>query len=434
MAEKHNRLNVLVVGAGGREHALVWKLRQSRRVDRLFCAPGNPGMANLAKCVNIKAENIRGLTDFALRNKINLTVVGPELPLAYGIVDEFQKRKLPVFGPDRKAAQVESSKVFAKEFMQKYHIPTAPFRVYSNMADAMGFCKTCEFPIVIKADGLAAGKGVVIAHDREEAWQAIENIIDKKIFGPAGARIVIEACLTGPEVSLMAITDGKTILPLLPSQDHKRALDGDKGPNTGGMGAYCPAPFLTPELLAEAQEHVLDPTITGLRAEGITYRGILYAGLMLTSGGLKVLEFNCRFGDPETQVVLPMMKSDLAELCLAVAEKKLGNFGPIEWRGGAAACVVMASRGYPGKYTAGQRINGLQNGWPANMFVFHSGTKREGNTWLTSGGRVLCAMGVDNDLKTALDRAYSLVGKIRFDGAYFRRDIGARALQHNGSA
>jgi phosphoribosylamine--glycine ligase len=432
MADKQGRLNVLVIGSGGREHTLVWKLKQSRRIERLFCAPGNPGMVPMAKCINIKAENVRGLADFAMRNRIHLTVVGPEQPLAYGIVDEFQKRKLPIFGPDRKAAQLESSKVFSKQFMQKHHIPTAPFKVYSSMAEAIGFCKTVEYPIVVKADGLAAGKGVIIAQNFEEAAQAIENIIDKKMFGPAGARIVIEACLSGPEVSLMAITDGKTIIPLLPSQDHKRAYDGDQGPNTGGMGAYCPAPFLTPELLAEAQEHILDPTIAGLRSEGITYRGILYAGLMLTSGGLKVLEFNCRFGDPETQVVLPMMKTDLVDLCLAVVEKRLGNMGPIEWRKGAAACVVMASKGYPGKYTMGQRINGLQNGWPSNMYVFHSGTRHEGNNWFTAGGRVLCAMATDNDLKSALDRAYNLVGKIRFDGASYRKDIGARALKNDG--
>jgi phosphoribosylamine--glycine ligase len=433
MAEKQNRIHVLVVGGGGREHAIVWKLKQSRRIDRIFCAPGNSGISALAKCVDIKAENVRGLVDFAQRNKIGLTIVGPEQPLGYGIVDEFQRRRLPIFGPERKAAQVETSKVFSKLFMQKYHIPTAPFKVFSNMAEAIGFCKTCEYPIVIKADGLAAGKGVIIVKNLEEAAQAIESIIDKKIFGPAGERIVVEVCLTGPEVSLMAITDGKTILPLLPSQDHKRAFDGDQGPNTGGMGAYCPSPFLSPELLAEAQEHILEPTVNGLRSEGITYRGILYAGLMLTAGGLKVLEYNCRFGDPETQVVLPMMKSDLLELCMAVVDKRLGGFGHIEWRKGAAACVVMASRGYPGKYSTGQRINGLQAGWPPNMHVFHAGTRREGNNWMTSGGRVLCAMAAENDLKTALDKAYGLVGKIRFDGAFYRKDIGASALRTNGS-
>ncbi len=432
MADKQSRINVLVVGGGGREHAIVWKLKQSRRLDRLFCAPGNPGIGTIAKCVNVKAENVRGMVDFAQRNKIGLTIVGPEQPLAYGIVDEFQKRRLPIFGPERKAAQVETSKVFSKVFMQKYHIPTAPFKVFTNMAEAYGFCKTCEYPIVIKADGLAAGKGVIIVKSLAEAGVAIENIIDKKIFGPAGAKIVIEACLTGPEVSLMAITDGKTILPLLPSQDHKRAYDGDQGPNTGGMGAYCPAPFLTPELLEEAQEHILNPTINGLRSEGITYRGILYAGLMLTSSGLKVLEYNCRFGDPETQVVLPMMKSDLLELCMAVVDKRLGGYGKIDWRTGAAACVVMASKGYPGKYATGQRITGLQNGYPANMHVFHAGTRREGNNWTTTGGRVLAAMASEQDLKTALDKAYGLVGRIRFDGAFFRKDIGAKALSNNG--
>lgn len=422
-------MNILVIGSGGREHALIWKLRQCKKVDKVFCAPGNGGISQLAKCVNIKLESNRALAEFAQRNKVDLTVVGPEQPLAQGVVDEFQKRKLKIFGPDKKAAQLEASKIRAKEFMQKYHVPTAPFRTFQMAAEAIGFCKSVEFPVVIKADGLAAGKGVTVARTFEEAVATIEAMMLKRVYGKAGDRILIESFLTGQEVSIMAVTDGKTIVPLLPSQDHKQALEGDKGPNTGGMGAYCPTDFVTPDILEQVEEHILNPTIAGLRSEEINYTGVLYAGLMLTENGPKVLEFNCRFGDPETQAVLPMLKSDLLELMIAVVDKKLGNFGKLDWRKGSSACVIMASKGYPGHYNSGQQISGLQNNRDGGVHVFHSGTRRDGNNWFTAGGRVLGIVGLDNDLKTALDRSYAAVKKIKFDGAQYRRDIGFRVLK-----
>lgn len=421
-------LRVLVVGSGAREHALVWKLKQSKRVERIFCAPGNSGINLLAKGVNAKAENLRGLSEFAFRNKIHLTVVGPEKPLAQGITDEFRRRKLRIFGPDRKGAQLESSKIFAKEFMKRYHIPTAPFRSFASAAEAIGFCKSVEYPVVIKADGLAAGKGVIIARDFSEATGAVVDMIERKLFGAAGNRIIVEAALTGVEVSLMAITDGNVILPLLPSQDHKRVFDDDRGPNTGGMGAYCPTPFLSPGALERIQEHILEPTLFGLKKESISYQGIIYAGLMLTEFGPKVLEYNCRFGDPETQVVLPLLKSDLAELLLAASEKRLSQLGALEWKEGAAATVVMASRGYPGKYPSGIRINGLPAQLPGNAMIFHAGTKREGNLWTTTGGRVLSVMAADATLDGAIQKSYELVRRIRFDGAQFRKDIGKKGL------
>lgn len=422
-------MNILVIGSGGREHALVWKLKQSKKVQRVYCAPGNGGMSKIAKCVNIRADKVKALAEFASSHKIGLTVVGPEQPLAQGIADEFQKRKLKVFGPNMKAARLESSKVFAKELMQKYHIPTAPFKVFDNLAEAIGFAKALTFPAVIKVDGLAAGKGVIIVKDFDHACETIESIFEKKAFGEAGGKIIIESFVQGQEVSIMAITDGKTIVPLLPSQDHKQAYEGDKGPNTGGMGAYCPAGFLDNEQSEQIKQFILDPTISALRNENINYKGVLYVGLMLTEQGPKVLEYNCRFGDPEAQAVLPLMKSDLFELMRATVDGRLGNHRKLEWRKGAAACVVMTSKGYPGQYKTGQKITGLQNSRNEGCYVFHSGTARKQNQWVTSGGRVLGVMGMDNDLKGALDKAYKLVKKIKFDGASFRRDIGFRVLQ-----
>ncbi|RME23442.1 MAG: phosphoribosylamine--glycine ligase, partial [Candidatus Zixiibacteriota bacterium] len=350
---------VLVIGSGGREHALAWKLKQSRKVERVYCAPGNAGIGQVASRVRIKPENIRGLVDFAKRQKIDLTVVGPEKPLAMGIADEFRRRKLRIFGPDRKGARIESSKVFAKQFMQKYHIPTAPFRVFETFAEALGFCKSIEYPTVLKADGLAAGKGVIIAHDYAEAAENIEEIMVKKRFGSAGARLVIESFLRGQEVSIMIVTDGKTFVELLPSQDHKQLGDGDTGPNTGGMGAYCPADFVGKQEREQIRDFIIRPLLSGLQAENINYRGVIYAGLMLTADGPKVLEFNCRFGDPETQAVLPLLQSDLYTLLKAAADRRLARLSPPKWRSGAAACVVMASKGYPGQYTAGKPIEGL---------------------------------------------------------------------------
>lgn len=421
-------MNILVIGSGGREHAIVWKLKQSKKVDKIFCAPGNAGIALHAKCINIKPDSSKPLIELVQRNKIDLTIVGPEQPLASGIVDDFSKRKLKIFGPNRAAAQLESSKVFAKEFMRQYHIPTAPFRIFTSFAEAVGFCNSAEFPLVIKADGLAAGKGVAVCKNIREATAALDDIMMKKIFGKAGEKVVVESFLSGTEVSIMAVTDGRVIVPLLPSQDHKRAFDGDRGPNTGGMGAYCPAGFVTPELMQVIQEHVLEPTINGLRSENMPYAGVIYAGLMLTDSGPRVLEYNCRFGDPETQVVLPLLKTDLVDIMTAVVDGKVGNLPKLEWRRGAASCVIMASKGYPGKYRTGVQITGLESIKDANVAVFHAGSKREGGRWQTAGGRVLGVVGIDADLKSSLERAYGAVKKIRFDGAMFRRDIGAKAL------
>jgi phosphoribosylamine--glycine ligase len=425
-------MKVLVVGSGGREHALVWKIKQSKKVDSVYCAPGNGGISLNAKCIKVAANNIKGLADFAHRNKINLTVVGPEQPLAAGIADEFQKRRLKVFGPGKKASQMESSKVFAKQFMQRNHIPTAPFKVFDSAAEAIGFCKSVEFPVVVKADGLAAGKGVKIARDIDEATDAINSMMVKKVFGKAGKEIVVESFLDGQEASIMAITDGKTIIPMLPSQDHKQAYEDDKGPNTGGMGAYCPTRFVTSELKEHIQQLILSPMVAGLRNEDIVYKGVIYAGLMLTEQGPKVLEINCRFGDPETQAVLPLLSSDLVEVMMAAVDNRLGSVGRLKWRKGVASCVVMASRGYPGKYITGKQISGLRKNWQDGNMVFHAGTKRSGGTFMTSGGRVIGVVGIDTNLKQSLDRAYGLVKKIKFEGARYRRDIGFRALGRKG--
>jgi phosphoribosylamine--glycine ligase len=420
-------MKVLVVGSGGREHALAWKLQKSKKVEKVFCAPGNAGIAQIAKCVNINPGDSKAVLDFAKRNKIGLTVIGPEDPLANGLADDFKKRRLKVFGPEKKAAQIEASKVFAKEFMREYHIPTAPFKVFSEAAEAISFSKTLQFPAVIKADGLAAGKGVIVVRSRKQAEKVIGEIMVDKRFGAAGKRIIIESFLKGQELSIMAITDGRHIVPLLPSQDHKQLKDGDRGPNTGGMGAYCPVDFVTPEIQEQIQEHILTRTIAGFKNEKIRYRGVLYAGLMLTEQGPKVLEFNCRFGDPETQAILPLLKTDLAELLMSAATGKLGSFAKLSWHRGAAACVVMASRGYPGNYRKGIPIKGLDAKTDQSTNIFHAGTAQKNGKWVTAGGRVLSVVGRDRDLKQALSRAYRTVNKIRFDGAHFRKDIGHRA-------
>ncbi len=421
-------MKVLVVGSGGREHTLVWKLRGSRKVKRVFCAPGNGGISQIAKCVNVKADNVRALADFAAKNRINLTVVGPEVPLALGIVDEFRRRKLRIFGPDKSAAQIESSKIFAKEFMRKYHIPTAPFKTFEIAAEAIGFCKSSQYPLVIKADGLAAGKGVVIAKSHEDAVRTIEQIMIERRFGDAGDRILIESFVVGQEMSIMAITDGKAVRILLPSQDHKQAYDSDRGPNTGGMGVVCPTAFATPEVMSQIEEHIILPTIHGLGQEGITYKGVLYAGIMLTESGPRVLEFNCRFGDPETQAVLPLLKSDFFNLLMATVNRELAGFGHLSWRSGTSVCVTMASKGYPGKYTTGLPISNLPKKPENGTYVFHAGTELKGNRLVTAGGRVLGVTAIDKDLKAARERAYRLVKRVSYDGAMFRTDIGFREL------
>jgi phosphoribosylamine--glycine ligase len=425
-------MKVLVIGSGGREHALVWKLKKSKKVSKLFCAPGNGGISQLARCINIKADNFKGLVDFAVRNKIDLTVVGPEAPLAMGIVDEFQKRKLKIFGPNKTAAQLESSKVFAKEFMRKYHIPTAPFKVFSNPAEAIGFCKAVQFPVVIKADGLAGGKGAIVVRNIKQATSTIEQMMVKQVFGKSGERVIVESFLEGQEVSVMALTDGRVFRQFLSSQDHKQVYDGDKGPNTGGMGAYCPTRLTSEEVMEEIVEHILAPTVKGLREEKISFKGVLYAGLMITPFGPKVLEFNCRFGDPEAQVVLPLLRSDLFDLLMAVVNGNLGSMPKFQWLRESAACVIMAPKGYPGKHATGVRISGLKDYSQNGCFIFHAGTALKGEEWVTTGGRVLGVTGVDRDLKSALDRAYQVVNKIKFVGAMYRRDIGFKATKPLG--
>lgn len=380
-------MKVLVVGGGGREHAIVWKLAQSPLVDCIYCAPGNAGIAQLADCVNIKAEDVEGLLDFALAEAVDMTVVGPEAPLAAGIVDKFEAAGLKIFGPSQRAALIEGSKALAKEIMYKYNIPTAKYADFTELDAALAYLEEQGAPIVIKADGLAAGKGVVVAMTLAEAQAAVRDMLSGNAFGQAGSRVVIEEFLQGEEVSVLAFSDGKTILPMVSAQDHKRVFDGDKGPNTGGMGAYSPAPVYTDVLAAEVLEKVLQPAVDGMAAEGRLYKGVLYAGLMLTPDGVRVLEFNARFGDPETQAVLMRLKSDLAEVMLAVIEGRLAE-QKLEWYDEAAVCVVLASGGYPGSYKKGLAISGLE-AERLEVEVFHAGTKFVGQQVMTDGGRVL---------------------------------------------
>ena len=420
-------MKILVVGSGGREHAIIWKLKQSSLVSKIFAAPGNAGISLIAESVDIKADDINKLADFAQKTGIDLTVVGPELPLTLGIVDEFNRRDLRIFGPSQVAAEIEGSKAFAKEFMRKYHIPTASFQIFTEMSEAIAFVRAAAMPIVIKASGLAAGKGVVVAQNAEEAVQAIEKIMVQKVFGDAGSSVVVETYLEGQEVSVMAFTDGKTVKVMLPSQDHKRVGDGDTGPSTGGMGAYSPVNFIDEATLKMIKEHILEPTIAGLEKEGRNYKGVLYAGLIMTQAGPKVMEFNCRFGDPETQAVLPLLNSDLADIFIAIVDGNLSIIDELDWNSGAAACVVLASRGYPEKVETGKRIFGLRNYSDMNCYLFHSGTRRDGKNWITAGGRVVGLTAVDHDLPSALARAYDVIDNIKFDGMIFRTDIGSKA-------
>ncbi len=420
-------MKVLVVGSGGREHTLVWKLRQSNKVKKIFAAPGNAGIGLIAQTVKIQADDIEGLINFVKKNHIELTVVGPEAPLVAGIVDEFQKRKLRIFGPTKTAAELEGSKSFSKEFMRKYHIPTAPFQVFTSASEAISFIKSAAMPLVIKADGLAAGKGVMIARDFDEAVEIIDSILVHKKFGAAGDKIIVETFLEGQEVSVMAFTDGRNIRMMLPSQDHKQIGEGDTGPNTGGMGAYCPARFIDEMTMDFIREHILEPTVSGMEKEGRLYKGVLYAGLILTEAGPKALEFNCRFGDPETQAVLPLLKTDLFNLCKLCAEGNLSSIESLEWHAGAAACVVLASKGYPEKPEIGKKIFGLRNYSDMKCQLFHAGTRKDGRNWISTGGRVVSVTGVDRDLQSALSRAYEVIGNIKFDGMVFRSDIGFKA-------
>lgn len=421
-------MKILVIGSGGREHAILWKLSQSPKVSELYVAPGNDGMDELAKRVAIPVENLEDLAEFAKNNEIDLTIVGPEVPLVLGVVDVFEKAGLRCFGPSQKAAQIEGSKAFSKNLMQKYNIPTAQYAVYSQVEEAKAYANTLGYPCVVKADGLAAGKGVIICQDAEEASRAIEDMLIDNAFGDAGARVVIEEFLQGEEVSILAFSDGKTVVPMVSSQDHKRIFDHDKGPNTGGMGAYSPAPIYTEEVSKFTQTDILERTIEAMAKEGATFKGILYAGLMVTDKGVKVLEFNARFGDPETQPVLARLESDLVEIVEAVIDEHLDNID-ISWKNEASVCVILASKGYPESSSKGDTITGLEKIDDTSVKVFHSGTKRnEAGDFVTNGGRVLGVTAIDEDIEGAISRAYQAVEKISFDGMQYRSDIGARAI------
>ncbi len=424
-------MRILVIGSGGREHALIWKIAQSKLTDKIFCAPGNAGISKVAECLDIKAEDIPQLLEFAKKEKIDLTVVGPEAPLAAGIVDEFTNHKLMIFGPNKKAAQLEASKVFAKELMAKYNVPTADFKIFDNAEEAKRHIETKGAPCVVKADGLAQGKGVIVAGTIDEAKQAVVSIMQEKIFGDSGRRVIIEECLAGREASIIVLTDSREVIPLASSQDHKRIFDNDSGPNTGGMGAYSPAPVVTEGLFRTIMDNVIYRIIDGLAKEGIGYKGVLYAGIMLTEEGPKALEFNVRFGDPETQAILPRLKSDLLEAMLAASNEKLSKVmktGSLHWDNRACVSVVCASGGYPGNYEKGKLISGLEEAEKiSEVVVFHSGTKKENGKYFTNGGRVLGVTGLGNTLAEAISTTYRAVDKIGFEGMHYRRDIGAKA-------
>ena len=422
-------MKVLVLGSGGREHALVWKLRQSPRVSQVYCAPGNGGIADDAECVAADLKNLDSIAALAERLRPDLTVVGPELPLTLGVVDEFTRRGWPVFGPTRAAAQLEASKSFAKEFLQRHHIPTAHFAICDSMEQVRSALSHFHAPVVVKADGLAAGKGVVIAKSREEAAGVAAEMLSGRMMGEAGARVVLEECLTGDELSFLVFSDGERVVPLVAAQDHKRVGDGDSGPNTGGMGAYSTAEIVDEQMRDWLVHHVAQPVVAGMKAEGAEFKGVLYCGLMMTARGPMVLEFNCRFGDPETQPILMRLESDLVEALEASIEGRVsaGNF---RWSGDASVCVVMASGGYPGTYEVGKRIDGLDEaGAVEGVKVFHAGSTKRGESYYTSGGRVLGVTARARDLETALERAYAACGKISFEGAHYRKDIAARALK-----
>ncbi|NJR15397.1 MAG: phosphoribosylamine--glycine ligase [Calothrix sp. CSU_2_0] len=424
-------MKVLVVGNGGREHALAWKLLQSPQIERIFCTPGNGGTATLERCENVGVgvDDFEGMAKLAKKEGISLVVVGPEVPLSHGITDYLQAQGLMVFGPNRMGAQIEASKAWAKALMQEARIPTAKAAVFTEITSAKSYVKSHSVPIVVKADGLAAGKGVIVAQTITEAESALDAIFGGQ-FGSAGNFVVVEEFLLGQEVSVLALTDGLTIRPLLPVQDHKRIGEGDTGENTGGMGAYAPAPVATPAIMARVQTEVLEPTIAALRKKGIDYRGVLYAGLMVAPDGeFKVLEFNCRFGDPETQVILPLLDTPLEELIIACVQQRLGDLPPIAWKHGASATVVAASGGYPGDYAKGKVITGLQEAETAGTTVFHAGTKLQSSEVVSDGGRVLNVTAIGEDFKQAIDRAYAGIAKVQFEGMYYRRDIGYRVLE-----
>ena len=424
-------MRILLIGGGGREHALAWKLVQSPNVEKLYAAPGNPGMALLQKCecINLNVDDLEGVADYAEEKSIDLTVVGPEAPLVAGLADVFKRRGLPVFGPSKAAAQLEGSKAFSKELMAKYNIPTAFFKICEDIEAAKAYVEEKGAPIVVKADGLAAGKGVVVAMTKQEALDAIDDMMGDHKFGAAGARVVLEEYMEGEEASLLAFTDGKTVVPMIAAQDHKRVFDGDEGPNTGGMGTYAPAPVMTDILRLKATELVLKPVVAAMAKEGTPYQGCLYAGLMIKGDSVKVVELNCRFGDPETQVVLTLLDGDLAEIMLACATGTLDKV-EVAWHYKAAVCVVMASGGYSESYEKGKEITGLAAAEEdKDVVVFHAGTKEADGKIVTSGGRVLGVTAVDSSIKAARDRAYAAVEKIAFEKNFYRKDIAWRALK-----
>lgn len=423
---------LLVLGGGGREHALVWKLRQSPLVERVFCAPGNAGIRELAECVPLDMGHVPELVRFMKDHAVTFAIIGPEAPLVEGVVDRLTEAGVAVFGPTQAAARLEGSKAFAKGFMARYGIPTARWRAVRSWEDAQTAVREMPLPVVVKADGLAAGKGVAVCDTREEALHTLESLMVRQTLGAAGRAVVLEECLQGEEVSLMAFCDGQTLLSLPPSQDHKRVGEQDQGPNTGGMGAYAPAPVVTDTVMSHIETEIFTPFLKGLAAERLTYRGLIYFGLMLTTQGPQVLEFNVRFGDPETQAVLPLLREDLLELLLATAQGRLGTVspGPLKLHPGSAVCVVLASGGYPGPFTKGKPIAGLsQAAGVPQVTIFHAGTSRDGERTITSGGRVLGVTAVQPTIEQAIQRAYHAVKKIHFEGMHYRRDIAARALR-----
>lgn len=423
-------MKLLVIGSGGREHALAWRLAQSPRVQRVYVAPGNGGTALDPQLDSVPYTTAEELADFVVREDIGITVVGPEAPLAAGVADALRAHGIPVVGPGKPAARLESSKIFAKEFMMRHGIPTAPFTVHEDAADAGARLESAEtaYPIVVKADGLAAGKGVIVARNRDEARAAIQRILVDREFGAAGDRVILEEFLRGTEASFICFTDGETVLPAAAAQDHKAVFDDDLGPNTGGMGAFSTDRILSPELQQTVLRDIVRPTVDGMRREGAPFQGILYAGLMLTAAGPRVLEFNVRMGDPEGQVILPRLEGDFAELCGALAAGKLRDYHAA-WTEKAAVCVVLASEGYPGPYPKGKAISGLGMAEEdERVVVFHSGTKKQGDTLITDGGRVLGVTAIDHDLPAAMMAAYEAVNKIHFAGMHYRRDIGAKGI------
>ena len=419
-------MNVLVIGGGGREHTIIWKLSQSPKTDKLYCAPGNGGISELAECVPISVMDFDALISFAKEHAIDLTVVAPDDPLAAGAVDAFEAAGLKAFGPRKNAAIIEGSKAFSKDLMKKYNIPTAEYETFSDSAAAIKYITDRnKFPVVVKADGLALGKGVIIAANLDEAADAVHEIMDNKVFGSAGSRVVIEEFLTGPEISVLAFTDGKTIKPMVSAQDHKRAYDNDKGPNTGGMGTFSPSRIYDAALADECMENIFLPTVNAMNAEGRTFKGVLYFGLMKTPEGVKVIEYNCRFGDPETQVVLPRLKTDLLDIFNAVVDERLDEIA-IEWADNAAVCVVLASGGYPKKYEKGYPIDGIKHAESLGALVFHAGTTYNDGTFKTNGGRVLGVTAVGDNLDSAIKKAYEYVDLISFKDMHYRKDIGIK--------